>query len=98
MSRLYRVRVRTLIVAAVAVLVELLLVGGGALALVEGIGYGDGVWLAFAVITTIGFGSAPSTWGGTVLSIALFALAAVQRFGILVAAVDQAASLRDEFS
>jgi hypothetical protein len=82
------IRARTVIAASVTGLLLLLLVGGASLALVENTSYLDGVWLAFCVISTTGFGDGPRTWGGIVLSMIVFAFAAVAWFGVLLAAVE----------
>lgn len=79
---------RRLLAAAAAGLVVLLLLGGAVLALVEKGGYREGVWLAFTVISTTGFGDGPSTLGGQLLSMVLFALAAVHWFAIVLAAFE----------
>lgn len=47
------IRARTLIVSAVAVLAVLLTVGGAAFALIERTGYGEGVWLALGVSSSL---------------------------------------------
>ena len=75
---------RMLIRASVSGLIVLLLLGGGVLALVEKTGYREGVWLAFNVISTTGFGDGPNTLGRQLLSMILFALAAIHWFGIIL--------------
>lgn len=82
------IRVRTVIAASVTGLLLLLFLGGASLALVENTSYPDGVWLAFCVISTTGFGEGPRTSGGVVLSMMLFAFAAVAWFGVLLGAVE----------
>jgi Ion channel len=82
------IRARTVIAASVTGLLLLLLLGGASLALVENTSYLDGVWLAFCVISTTGFGDGPRTSGGIVLSMIVFAFAAVAWFGVLLTAVE----------
>lgn len=79
---------RRRIVASVSGLIVLLLLGGAILGVVEKSDYREGVWLAFSVISTTGFGDGPSTFPGQLLSIVLFALAAVNWFGIVLAAFE----------
>lgn len=81
-------RTRVLLLGAVTGLLMLVLAGGGALALVERVGYLDGVWLAFTVISTTGFGDGPESAGGRLLTMVVFALGAVHWFGVLVAAFE----------
>jgi hypothetical protein len=68
--------------------IVLLLLGGFLLALVEKTGYREGVWLAFSVISTTGFGDGPNTLGGQLLSMILFALAAIHWFAIVLGAFE----------
>lgn len=68
----------------------IVVVGGALLALIESSTILAGVWLAFNVVTTVGFGSGPSTAAGQLMSIGLFTLAAMCWFGVLVAAIEAA--------
>lgn len=65
-------------------LVALTLLGGLVLSAVAGVGYRDGVWWAFSVVSTTGFGAGPQTAGGMVTSMVLF-IVAVPAYALVVA-------------
>ena len=67
--------VRRLVASGVVGLTVLSLLGAAVFAITEGVAYLEGMWLAFAVVSTTGFGAGPSTPGGMVASMVLFVLA-----------------------
>lgn len=67
--------VRRLVLAGVGSLTVLCAVGAGVFSLVEEVGYLEGLWLAFSVVSTTGFGQGPATPAGMVTSMVLFVLA-----------------------
>lgn len=83
-----RFRARSVLLGCIVGIASMITVGGTALALVEGIGVFDGLWLAFNVVTTTGFGSGPQTALGQILSMAIFVVAASCWFGVLVVAIE----------
>jgi hypothetical protein len=85
-----RYQTRFLLLGAIAGLLMVMLAGGGGLALTGELSYLEGVWLAFNVISTTGFGEGPHTPGGILLSILLFTLGTVHWFGVLVATFELA--------
>jgi len=87
---LTRLGYRALLIACITGVLGVVLVGGGALAFVEQHSYLDGIWLAFSVVSTTGFGEGPKTAPGQVLAMGLFVLAAACWFGIALAAVESA--------
>ena len=85
--------VRRLVVGGLVGLTLLCALGAGALAVAEGVGYLDGMWLAFSVVSTTGFGAGPTTSSGMVLSMVLFILALPCYLTLVAAAVAVARSL-----
>jgi hypothetical protein len=79
---------RSVLLGCIGGIASMITMGGTALALVEGIGVFDGLWLAFNVVTTTGFGSGPQTALGQMLSMAVFVVAASCWFGVLVVAIE----------
>lgn len=67
--------VRRLAGIGVGALAVITLGGGVALSVVEEVRYLDGLWLAFSVVSTTGFGTGPDTSGGMGVSMLLFILA-----------------------
>jgi hypothetical protein len=88
-----RFSVRGVVLWSAGGLAGLLVMGGLLLALVESVTVLAGIWLAFNVLSTTGFGPGPTTAAGQVTTMALFMFGVVCWFGILVAAVE-AASMR----
>jgi hypothetical protein len=78
---------RALLAGAAAALIVLVLAGGVALSLLEDTTYGEGLWLAFVVVSTTGFGDGPQTAAGRIFSMVLFVTAAIDWFAVLVAAI-----------
>ncbi len=78
------------IVLAVSVLglVATCIIGGALIAVADGSGYSDGLWVAFGVVTTIGFGDGPETGPGRLITAGLFIATAVSWFGVVVVAVE----------
>lgn len=68
----------------------LLLLGGLVLALVESVTVLAGIWLAFNVLSTTGFGPGPATPAGQMFAMGLFMVGVVCWFGILVSAIEAA--------
>lgn len=64
--------IRRLVAAGAASLVAVSMVGGAILAAVEDVAYLDGLWLAFTVVSTTGFGEGPATPAGMVVSMVVF--------------------------
>lgn len=83
-----RIGSRGLLIGSVTGLVGLVLLGGAILSVVEDAGYREGVWLAFSVISTTGFGEGPATVAGEILSMILFALGAALWFGVVLSAFE----------
>ena len=84
---------RRLILAGVGGLTMLCAVGGVLLSIVEQVEYLQGVWLAFSVVSTTGFGQGPSTSGGMGISMALFVLAMPAYVALVAGAVMAAQEL-----
>lgn len=85
-----RFSVRGILLLSGGGLVLLVVAGGHLLALVEGVGSLAGIWLAFNVISTIGFGPGAATASGQFMSMGLFLLAVTCWFGLLVSAIEVA--------
>jgi hypothetical protein len=83
-----RFSTRAVLIASVAGIAGIVLAGGALLALAEGTGLYQGVWLAFNVVTTTGFGAGPSSGLGQLLAMALFMFGACCWFGVLVVAIE----------
>ncbi|MDQ3618865.1 MAG: hypothetical protein M3391_01900 [Actinomycetota bacterium] len=83
-----RFSTRKVLFGCVVGLVSAITGGGAVLGLAEGAGVLEGMWLAFNVVTTTGFGAGPATGAGQLLSAALFFVAACCWFGILVVAIE----------
>lgn len=71
-------------------LVFLVMAGGLLMAVVENIRALDGIWLAFNVISTIGFGPGPATASGYLMSLGIFFFAVICWFGVVVSAIEVA--------
>lgn len=85
-----------LVSAGAASLVLASLVGGLGLSRLEGVPFSEGIWMAFAVVSTTGFGEGPATTPGQLVVMAVFAWAAASYFVLLVAASAYGQLLVDE--
>lgn len=83
-----RFSTRTVLLGCVAGLVSLTTGGGWMLAIGEEIGIRSGIWLAFNVVTTTGFGSGPASAMGQLVAMVLFVAAACCWFGVLVVSME----------
>lgn len=83
-----RFSVRAVLLLCTSVLILLVVVGGLLLAVVETMSAMSGIWLAFNVITTTGFGPGAATPEGQLMSIGLFLVGATAWFGVLVSAIE----------
>ncbi len=72
-----RIRVPPFVLVALVLLVAGTVAGGALLAALEGTPYREGVWLAFTVVSTTGFGDGPATTPGMVVVMGIFAVALV---------------------
>ncbi|MDP8927161.1 MAG: hypothetical protein M3O70_00900 [Actinomycetota bacterium] len=72
-----RIRVPPLVLTALFLLLASTIVGGALLAALEGTPYREGVWLAFTVVSTTGFGDGPATTPGMVVVMGIFAAALI---------------------
>jgi hypothetical protein len=63
-------------------------VGGALIAVADGSGYSEGLWVAFGVVTTIGFGDGPVSGLGRLITAGLFIVTALGWFGVAVVAVE----------
>ena len=84
----YQTRFLLMVTVALGSLLLVTLAGGAALGLAEGMTYLEGLWLAYSVVSTTGFGEAPQTLLGTLLAMLLFTLGVLHWLGILVAAFE----------
>jgi hypothetical protein len=85
-----RFSARAVLLVCVSGLVSIVTAGGTLLGIVEGVGALGGIWVAFNVVTTTGFGSGPATTVGQLLSMGYFIMAATCWFGVLIVAVETA--------
>ncbi len=85
-----RFSTRTVLFGSATLLLSIVLGGGALLGLAEDIGTGSGIWLAFNVVTTTGFGSGPASGIGRLLSMGLFTGGALCWFGFLLTAIEVA--------
>jgi hypothetical protein len=83
-----RFSARNVLFGCVTGLVSVITGGGVLLGVAEGIGVLGGMWLAFNVVTTTGFGAGPASGAGQLLSAGLFFVAACCWFGVLVVAIE----------
>jgi hypothetical protein len=79
---------RSVLGACVLGLICVTALGGFLMAAVEAIGYDQGVWMVFNVVTSIGFGSGPTSLFGHVVAVGAFVWAATCWFGIVSVAVE----------
>lgn len=87
---------RRLLAAAVAGLVAAAALGGWVLSVVEGLAYLDGLWLAFTVVSTTGFGEGPVTVLGQLVAMLVFVCAAAAYVLLLAVASTYGRLLADE--
>lgn len=85
-----RFSTRAVLLISVAGLLSTVTGGGLLLSLVEGIGPQGGIWLAFNVVTTTGFGTGPVTAFGQVFCMALFMVGVACWFGVLLVVLEVA--------
>ena len=85
-----RFSTRAVLLASTVVLLTVIVGGGVVLGWVEEVAPTAGIWMAFNVVTTTGFGSGPVTSLGRVLSMGLFATAALSWFGFLLTVIEVA--------
>ncbi|MDQ3646396.1 MAG: potassium channel family protein [Actinomycetota bacterium] len=83
-----RFSTRTVLLGSVLGLASLITGGGLILAVAEDDAIFDGVWLAFNVVTTTGYGSGPVTALGQIVSMIMFLFGASCWFGVLVVALE----------
>lgn len=83
-----RFAARNVLLGCITGIVSIIGGGGVLLALVEGSDIFSGIWLAFNVVATTGFGTGPQTVLGQVVSMATFVIAAGCWFGVLVVAIE----------
>lgn len=81
---------RTLFLTAAALLGIGTTGGGLLLSIAEGLPYLEGLWLAFTIVSTTGFGSGPATPAGIILAMIVFLIAVVAYVLLLVAAGESA--------
>ncbi len=81
---------RVILVGATAALVVIVVADGWLLSVVEDIAWLEGLWIAFNVVSTIGFGTGPQSAAGQLIVMAAFAGAAVCWFCVLLTAVELA--------
>lgn len=85
-----RFSTRTVLFGSAGMLTSIVVGGGALLGWTEDVGPGSGIWLAFNVVTTTGFGSGPATGMGRLLSMGLFAAGALCWFGFLLTTIEVA--------
>jgi hypothetical protein len=65
-----------------------LVAGAALISLAEGVAYREGLWVAFNVVTTVGLADEPGSAAGRLGAAAIFVVAAVSWFGVVVVAVE----------
>lgn len=85
-----RFSTRVFLFASIGGLVSIVMIGGFLLAGLESVALIDGIWLAFSVVTTTGFGGGPGSVGGQLLCMGLFAAGAWCWFGLLLVVIEVA--------
>jgi hypothetical protein len=81
---------RVVLTKSIGGLVLVLFAGGSVMSALEGLSVLDGVWMAFSVISTVGFGEGPLSVGGRLFSVFAFAAALTCYFWLIVVAVEAA--------
>lgn len=85
-----------LLVAATVALTAATSLGGWVLSALEDLAYLDGLWMAFTVVSTTGFGEGPATVPGQLVAMLLFACAAGAYLLLLAVAYARGTQLADE--
>ena len=93
-----RFSTRAVLFASIIGLLAIVTGGGSLVAVVEGIEVLDGIWLAFNVVTTTGFGRGPGTVLGQLLSMGLFVVSAYCWFGALLVVIEIASMRFQKYS
>ena len=83
-----RVSSRLLLFGSCLGLVAAVVAGGALISVFEDLSYRGGVWIAFSVVSTTGFGEGPQTLAGVLSSMAVFAFAALCWFALLVTGIE----------
>src|ERR671919_1382801 len=83
-----RVSSRFLLLGSCLGLVAAVAAGGALISVFEDLSYGGGVWIAFSVVSTTGFGEGLKTLAGVLSSMAVFAFAALCWFALLVTGIE----------
>jgi ion channel len=81
---------RVVLTTSIGGLVLVLFAGGFVMSALDGLSVLDGVWMTFSVISTVGFGEGPMSFGGRLLSVLAFAAASICYFWLIVVAVEAA--------
>jgi hypothetical protein len=82
------INARVVLVISVLGLGAALFGGAALISAAEGVGYSDGLWLAFNIVTTVGLGDGPEGAPGRLVAAAVFVVAAGSWFGLVVVAVE----------
>ena len=83
-----RISARSVLGGCVGGLVAVSILGGFVMAAAEGVGYTEGLWSVFNVVTTVGFGEGPQSALGQLAAAGAFVVAATCWFGIVSVAVE----------
>lgn len=81
---------RTPLLSAAALLVGGTSGSGLLFSIAEDVSYIEGLWLAFTIVSTTGFGPGPATATGKILAMVLFAVTVVAYVLLLIAAAESA--------
>jgi hypothetical protein len=81
---------RVVLTTSIGGLVLVLVAGGFVMSVLEGLPVLDGLWMAFSVISTVGFGEGPLSVGGRLLSVFALVTALTCYFWLIVVAVEAA--------
>jgi hypothetical protein len=82
------INARVVLVISVLGLGAALFGGAALISAAEGVGYSEALWVAFNVVGTIGLGDGPKTASGRLAAAAVFLVAAVSWFGVVVVALE----------
>ncbi len=85
-----RFSTRAVALASVGGIALTVLAGGGAIAVADGLSYFGGIWMAFNVVTTIGFGPGPASGWAQLAAMGTFGFAGMCWFGLLLVAIEAA--------
>ena len=83
-----RFTARSILFGCVAGIASMIVLGGFALAGAEKVGIFEGMWLAFNIVTTTGFGAGHQTGFGHLVAVVIFFFGACSWFGVLVVAIE----------